>query len=203
MPRMRKVGSFRRLPSDRLRLVTKMNRSSPVYVENKADCRQTLELLKWFPQSASREWTVQVIIEWEEVGDEGDVSDRAEKKLGKQEKGKKGRGRSPKKEEPKEESFRLPRNLRLPENFGLWRKGRKRRKGGTKRPRPKRGTRSWRSPGPYPGNARYQTFLLPLANLPQGKGLGGRGNSFFILSYYFLLSQVSVLFFFLKEIRIQ
>lgn len=50
MPGMRKgIGSFRRLPLDRLRLATKMAKNSPVYVENKADCKQTtLELLKCF-----------------------------------------------------------------------------------------------------------------------------------------------------------
>jgi hypothetical protein len=127
MPGMRKgIGSFRRLPLDRLRLATKMTKNSPVYVENKADCKQTtLELLKWFPQSAGREWTVYVIFEREEVAGERDVSDEAEKKPIKDEKGqgKKKRGRPSKKEEsreePREESFRLPRNLRLPENFGL------------------------------------------------------------------------------------
>jgi hypothetical protein len=42
-------------------------------MENKADCRQTtLELLKWFPQFASREWTLHMIFEREEVVGEPD-----------------------------------------------------------------------------------------------------------------------------------
>jgi hypothetical protein len=74
----------------------------PVYVEHKADCQQTT--LEWFPQSSSREWTLHVIIEREEVADEPDqdVPDEAGKKAAKQEKGKKGskgNGRAPKKEE--------------------------------------------------------------------------------------------------------
>ena len=64
----RGVGSFRQLPSDRLRLATKVTKNFPVYVENKADCRQTsLELLKWFSQFPSREFTLHVIFEWEEI----------------------------------------------------------------------------------------------------------------------------------------
>jgi hypothetical protein len=52
-------------------------------VEHKANCQQaTLELLKWFPQSSSREWTLHVIIEREEVADkpDQDVPDEAGKK---------------------------------------------------------------------------------------------------------------------------
>ena len=72
MPGMRTGGgAFRREPSDRLRLATKVTKNSPpVYVERKADKRQTtLELLKWFPQSG-RDWSVNVIFEREKVGDE-------------------------------------------------------------------------------------------------------------------------------------
>jgi hypothetical protein len=47
---------------------TKVTKNFPFYVENKADCRQTsLELLKWFSQFPSREFTLHVIFEREEI----------------------------------------------------------------------------------------------------------------------------------------
>jgi hypothetical protein len=49
MPGMRKELALSAVSLDRLRLATKMAKNSPVYVENKADCKQTtLELLKCF-----------------------------------------------------------------------------------------------------------------------------------------------------------
>lgn len=139
MPGMRRgVGSFRRLPSDQLKLATKVTKNSAVNLEYQADCRQTtLELLKWFPQSPGREFTVHVIFERAEVA--GEPHEAAhndtrvkEEKQERGRKGRKGKGRARKeapKEEPEEEPAEepeeepedgVPAHLRLPPEYALF-----------------------------------------------------------------------------------
>jgi len=134
MPGMRQgLGAFSRLPSDRLRLATKLVKSAPVYLEHSADCRQsTLELIKRFPQSG-REWVMHAIFEREEVPAEQTTSqpiNPVETKPAAAKGKKKGKGRARKepaeaeedRKEPVEELGFLEEGLMVPEEGTVSRK---------------------------------------------------------------------------------
>jgi hypothetical protein len=59
-------SAFQREPTDSIRLATKVTRSTPVYLSQEADVRQSMgQLLSWFP--TSNDHTIYIIIRRQEL----------------------------------------------------------------------------------------------------------------------------------------
>ena len=84
-------SAFQREPNDSIRLATKVTRSTPVYLSQEADVRQSMgQLLWWFPTSNDR--TIYIIIRRQEPQPEVEEPEELETS-GKGKGKKKGKGR--------------------------------------------------------------------------------------------------------------
>jgi hypothetical protein len=87
-------SAFQREPTDSIRLATKVTRSTPVYLSQEADVRQSMgQLLSWFPTSNDR--TIYIIIRRQEPQPEVEEPEEPEEQetSGKGKGKKKGKGR--------------------------------------------------------------------------------------------------------------